>query len=609
MLSAISGRRKSTADVDATRRRPSLIASLVLGYTDDDEYDPEEENADGAPPPAEGSDVKVASQQLLAAIRKAETNNDSAAFEVVVGQWAASHCPGGVAPPWWTNLLAEMAGDINILQQVAKKGEATDMLGVLLTTYTDFVTDIMASLSLYWNGRFALSYASFGLLGFAVLCQSLAALAIGQGIVAAMVALVGGKPIYDTYNDIMEKPRTDGQLVSHSFVLVVTHCFELVFESIPQALFQTTIAVQSAEVDALQFLSIAASVLATGVIGAITDRDWDTNRSGRQYNPEYHGYFPSEPWAQSATLLGVALFLGGYNAAKMASLAVLVSAAPGVAAAWLCVECAAFLGLRVIRKGGWRNPGAGTDGFGISMLTHLGFYGAILASPMPLIRHPSFISPCVYAIGVAYSIAINPVMVAVAYQIDRSSGGRDAIAVTEPIMYRLLLASTVASFLGAALAWWTMSPSHRPTFYRHESIRQSIEWAWENRTTAPVGSGLDAARAHLLIQASTRVWPPAEKTDAWLSQWESWEDNPPVWFTPYWRRKALRQFPGRLPGMARERLERERNESRRQRRQRQSRITAGVGSRSNSKISVVAVAPLQQQPSSAPTPALTPPAR
>jgi hypothetical protein len=598
MLSAISGRRKSAADVDTTIRRPSVFASLVLGYADDDEYDPVEKgNDDKLPPPVEGSATKYASQQLLAAIRKAETNNDCAAFEVVVGQWAANHCPGGVAPPWWTGLLAEMAGDIKVLQQVAKKGEATDMLGVLLTTYTDFVTGIMASLSLYWNGRFALSYVSFGMLGFAVLCQSLCALAIGQGFVAAMVALVGGKPIYDTYNDIMEKPKPDGQLASHAVALVVTHGFEIIFESIPQALFQTTIAVQSTEVDALQLLSIAASVLATGVIGGITDRDWDTNRPGRQYNPKYHGYFQDEPWAQSATLLGVALFMGGYNAAKMASLAVLVSVTPGVAAAWLCVECAAFLGLRVIHQGGWRNPVAGGDGRGIGILLHLVLYGAILAAPMPLVRIPAWLGPRAYAIGVAYSIAINPVMVAVAYHIDRSSGGRDAIAVAEPTMFRLLLASTAASFLGAALAWWAMSPSHRPTFYRHESFRQSIEWAWENRTTAPVGWGHDAARAHILIQMRTRVWPPAEKTDAWLSQWESWEDNPPMWFTPYWRRKALRQFPGHLPKAARERLEQERKE----RRQRQPHIV--TGNRGSSKNVMVAVVPSQQTPSPASTPA------
>ena len=269
-------------------------------------------------------------------------------------------------------------------------------------------------------------------------------------------------------------------------------------------------------------------------------------------------------------MLGMTLFIGGFNAAKMASLAILLSASPLLTAAWLFVECAAFLGLRMLtQEGQWRGSASGTDGFGISLVVHVVYYAGMLAAPLPMGRHPSCAGPRAYSILVVYSLAINSVIMTVGFQIDRSDGGRNAIATSEPMMRLVLLTATAVALCGAMVTWRYMNEDHRSTFYRHESLQQQMDWMWENRTTAPRGSGRDAARAHLLITASWRYWPPTDKVKAWLSQWEEWEREPPEWFTPWWRRRA-RRFPrGFLPDVARERLERERAEFRRSRREQQ----------------------------------------
>ena len=361
------------------------------------------------------------------------------------------------------------------------------------------------------------------------------------------------------------------------------------------------IAVQAGEADGVQILSLAASVLATGVISAITDRDYDTNPRGRKQEPKYFGYIPSEPWSQSAAMLGVTLWIAGCNAAKMASLGVLLSASPILTVAWLCAECAALLGLRMLTQDGqWRFSASGSDGVVMSLVTHFCDYASMLAAPMPLTRHPAWLGLRAWSIGVAYSLAINPVIMLVGFRIDRSDGGRSAIGATASVMGLVLFAATAVAVCGAMIAWRCMDASHRPTFYRHESCRQQTDWMWENRTTAPRGSGRDAARAHVLVSASWRYWPPADKVKAWLSQWDEWEREPPEWFSPWWRRRARRTFPpGFLPDAARERLERERAEWRRQRRE--AREAAHGTNNRGATTSIVATPVTEIRPSSGTT--------
>ena len=184
----------------------------------------------------------------------------------------------------------------------------------------------------------------------------------------------------------------------------------------------------------------------------------------------------------------MALFIGGYNAAKLASLAILLGASPILMTAWLCVECAAFLGLRMLmQEGQWRATLPGSDGFGFSLVYHVRLSAGILAAPLPTSRHPSCTGPRVYAICMVYSLAINPVIITVGFQIDRSDGGRSAIATSESTMWLVLLTATAVALCGATIAWRYMNKDHRSTFYRHESFRRQLDWMWENRTAAPRG--------------------------------------------------------------------------------------------------------------------------
>ena len=147
-----------------------------------------------------------------------------------------------------------------------------------------------------------------------------------------------------------------------------------------------------------------------------------------------------------------------------------------------------------------------------------------------------------------YSLISNPMML-----IYVMSLGSQTIAFSRGFMLSSLAISTATAVVGAVLMALSMNPSHRPSFFGRLSLKQYIAELWDTRTYAPVGSGIDASRAHLLKfsryitrtrQSTTRFphhdyrpmprhyWPPSESLKPWLeANWDTWTAERPQWFT------------------------------------------------------------------------------
>ena len=137
-----------------------------------------------------------------------------------------------------------------------------------------------------------------------------------------------------------------------------------------------------------------------------------------------------------------------------------------------------------------------------------------------------------------------------------------AITFSRGSMLSSLATSTAIAVVSAVLMALSMNPSHRRSFFGRLCLKQYIAELWDTRTYAPVGSGIDASRAHLLkfsrYEASrsqcvcrTRIglsttrfshhdyrpmprhyWPPSESLKPWLeANWDTWTAERPQWFT------------------------------------------------------------------------------
>ena len=92
-----------------------------------------------------------------------------------------------------------------------------------------------------------------------------------------------------------------------------------------------------------------------------------------------------------------------------------------------------------------------------------------------------------------YSLISNPMVLIYVTWL-----GSQTIAVSRESMASALAMSSATAVVGAALMAMSMNPSHRPQFFGRLSLKQYVAELWDTRTCAPVGSGVDASRAHLL---------------------------------------------------------------------------------------------------------------
>ena len=114
--------------------------------------------------------------------------------------------------------------------------------------------------------------------------------------------------------------------------------------------------------------------------------------------------------------------------------------------------------------------------------------------PAPLGRFPGMLGPSVFIPWMAYSLISNPLALILAMSLE----GSQKIVFSMDELLAALCGATALAVAGAVVMITSMNASHRASFFGRLSLKQYVAELWENRTCAPVGSGIDASRAHLL---------------------------------------------------------------------------------------------------------------
>ena len=110
----------------------------------------------------------------------------------------------------------------------------------------------------------------------------------------------------------------------------------------------------TAEHTAIQYVSLAISLVTAGAAIAFTDRVFDKGKARRKTDPHLFGYVPSFGKWSYRQLLNMIVFFSTYIGAKMFSLSVLVARGGiSMVGGWLWAEFAILLGIRAA-LGNWR---------------------------------------------------------------------------------------------------------------------------------------------------------------------------------------------------------------------------------------------------------------
>jgi len=203
--------------------------------------------------------------QLMLSFNVESKKKMHAVYRIVRGDFSTADVDSHTHTMKRKALAVALAPDMRTLQQEALRELSTGaMTGAVLLSYFDLGTTVAVGFTYLQIGTpssIRSAYTTFGMLIGSLALQAIMNWATGQGVVATVVTIFGGKPVFDAYNVIYDKPMGGGQ--NPLLVMSYTRCYEVCFDALPQSVMQAIILVQLAddERDYLLWVSLIFSAL------------------------------------------------------------------------------------------------------------------------------------------------------------------------------------------------------------------------------------------------------------------------------------------------------------------------------------------------------------
>jgi len=398
----------------------------------------------------------------------------------------------------------------------------------------DTITDILITITLSATSPM-MAIVQGGALFFSFVVQSIMSHILGQPLWVVLSGLFGTKPLVEAWRDATNAKPFPGQKQGNDFMLFLSRMIEITTEAIPQSLIQTlTLIVVPVSRTPLGYISLFSSFATTGFLVASSDREIDTSKTRRKFEPLFFGYVPEEN--SNRQMVACTVFFATYKAAKVASLSLLVASSSFSYAAILIVtEMMALLGwrksyenLRVYRRG--------ADGIIPSLLCHLCFYIALVAAPFPIIRLPTFLTPLIYARGLLYMLGVNFLIVYLSYHVLTPTNTPTTHDIPVSFAWTFLASTTLLCLLSGSVAFHYVPETHKGSFFRHKTFQHHVAtFTWNDQThTTDLShreiADRDLIRAQIPLWYSDHYIPKALLIAFYKSKWAGWCADPPDWF-------------------------------------------------------------------------------
>jgi len=394
----------------------------------------------------------------------------------------------------------------------------------------DTTTDILIAFTLSATSP-KMAIVQGGALLFSFVIQSIFSHIFGQPLWVVLSGLLGTKPLVEAWRDATNAKPFPGQKMTNDQMLFVSRIIEITTEAIPQSLIQTlTLIVVPEARTPLGYISLFSSFATTGFLVASSDREFDTNKTRRKYEPLLYGYVPEEK--SHRQMVASIVYFAAYKAAKVASLALLIASSSFRYAAILVVtEFWTLLGWRNCYNN-LRYYRRGADGIIPSFLCHICLYIGLVAAPFPIIRSPFFLTPLIYARGLLYMLCVNFLIIYVSYHVLTPT----AHDIPESFAWIFLASSTLLCLLSGSVAFHYVPDTHKSSFYRHNTVQHHLAtfiWNDMSHTTDMNHREItyrDHIRSQIPLWCSDHYTPKALLIAFYKSKWAGWCADPPDWF-------------------------------------------------------------------------------
>jgi len=398
----------------------------------------------------------------------------------------------------------------------------------------DTTTDILITITLSATSP-KMAIVQGGALLFSFVFQSIFSHILGQPTWVVLSGLFGTKPIVEAWRDATDAKPFPDQKVANDQMLFLSRMIEITTEAIPQSLIQTlTLIVVPAARTPLGYISLFSSFATTGFLVASSDRELDTSKTRRKFEPLLFGYVPEEN--SNRQMVASTVFFATYKAAKVASLALFIASSSFHYATILVVtEFWVLLGWRKGYKN-WRYYSRGADGTMSCLLCHICLYICLFAAPFPITRLPTFLTPRIYAGGLLYMLGVNFSIVYFSYHVLTPTNTHTTHDVPESFAWTFLASTTLLCLLSGSVAFHYVPKTHKSSFYRHKTFRHHVAtFNWNDMThhtdfNHREITDRDHIRAQIPLWCSDHYIPKAKLIAFYKSKWAGWCADPPDWF-------------------------------------------------------------------------------
>ena len=146
--------------------------------------------------------------QLVLAENEEAKKKSHFLYEVIRGDFSQGDIDAQALTPSMTRLGMAQALIPNmraLQQEAAREMHSGMMTTALLLSYVDLGTTVSVGFQYLWVGGTGDAYTTFGLLAFSLITQAVSTFSTGQGVLATVITLCGGKTMYDTYNVMWDR--------------------------------------------------------------------------------------------------------------------------------------------------------------------------------------------------------------------------------------------------------------------------------------------------------------------------------------------------------------------------------------------------------------------
>ena len=153
-------------------------------------------------------------------------------YELIRGDFSKGDIDAQALTPSMTRkgMAQALIPDMRALQQEAAREMHSGMMTIaLLLSFVDLATTVFVGFEYLRVGGTGDAYITFGLLAFCLVTQAVSTFSTGQGVLATVITLCGGKTMYDTYNVMWDRDAVGS--MNAVFALALTRFYEVRFTS------------------------------------------------------------------------------------------------------------------------------------------------------------------------------------------------------------------------------------------------------------------------------------------------------------------------------------------------------------------------------------------